>query len=134
MALASRTLGQWAEQQASHFLQQQGYQLLRQNYHSRYGEIDLIMVQAQQLVFVEVKARQRGGLLRAEESISSSKQRKIIQTAQHFLAHAIEYQDFYCRFDVICLEISSTIAKTVQQDFPHLIYDLQWIENAFTLD
>ena len=35
-------LGEWAEQTARHVLGQQGYVCLSQNYHSRFGEIDLI--------------------------------------------------------------------------------------------
>ena len=50
-------LGTWAEQQAAQLMQQQGFQLLTANYHSRYGELDLILVREQELIFVEVKAR-----------------------------------------------------------------------------
>ncbi len=134
MTTKTRALGQWAEQQALIFLQQGGYVLVEQNYHSRYGEIDLIVRKNQELVFVEVKARSAGNWAQAHEVISFSKQRKIIQTAQHYLAQSPHFQDCYCRFDALCFELSQPVAKTIQQDFYNLIYDLQWIENAFTLD
>ena len=47
-------LGAWAEQQAAQLMQNHGFQFLTANYHSRYGELDLILVRDQELVFVEV--------------------------------------------------------------------------------
>ena len=53
----SKSTGQFYEQQALVFLQQQGLQLVQQNYSCRFGEIDLVMREQQTLVFVEVKFR-----------------------------------------------------------------------------
>lgn len=131
---AHLNLGQWAEQQALTLLQAQGFQLVVANYHCRYGEIDLIVQQAQELVFVEVKARSVTQYTQSFESISLSKQRKMMKSALCFLHAHPELQTFYCRFDVICFDFPQKIAKTVQQDFSKFHYDLQWIENAFTLD
>jgi putative endonuclease len=66
--------------------------------------------------------------------ITRSQQRKIIKTAQQFLQKNSDYEDFDCRFDVICFDFPQKIAKTVQPDFSKLQYDQQWIEHAFTLD
>ncbi len=85
------------------------------------------------MVFVEVKARTQGSYAMANEVLMYSQQRKIIKTAQYFLNKYPHYQQFYCRFDVICFDFHYKIAKTVQQDFSNLRYDRQWIENAFTL-
>lgn len=103
------------------------------NFHSRVGEIDLIVAKADELIFVEVKARTLGSYAAANEVLLVSQQRKIIKTAQYFLNRYPDYQQFYCRFDVICFDFPHKIAKTVQQDFSKLRYDQQWIENAFTL-
>ncbi|MHA3059376.1 YraN family protein [Acinetobacter sp. ANC 4636] len=130
----SNAFGIWAEQLAQRYLQQQGFTLLVQGYYCRYGEIDLIMVNAEQLIFVEVKARASTTFGEASESISFNKQRKVIRTAEHFLLEHAEYQDFSCRFDVICIQAQQQIAKMLQQDFSQLTYDLDWIEAAFTLD
>ncbi|MHA3048243.1 MULTISPECIES: YraN family protein [unclassified Acinetobacter] len=130
----SNAFGIWAEQLAQHYLQQQGFTLLVQGYCCRYGEIDLIMVNAEQLIFVEVKARASTVFGAANESIALTKQRKIIRTAEHFLQCHLDYQNFACRFDVICIQVQQQIAKMLQQDFSQLTYDLDWIEAAFTLD
>ncbi|MBK0064825.1 MULTISPECIES: YraN family protein [unclassified Acinetobacter] len=126
-------LGQWAEQQALQILLQHEFRLVRQNFHSRYGEVDLIVERGQELIFVEVKARSIGSYGQANEMIRPSQQRKIIRTAEYFLICNPVYEQFYCRFDVICFDFPQKIAKTVQQDFSKLRYDQQWIENAFTL-
>ena len=127
-------LGQWAEQQARILLELENYQYVEQNYHSRYGEIDLIVRLGMELVFVEVKARSAGSYATACEVITESQQRKIIKTAQIFLQKHPNYGDFDCRFDVICFDFSEKFAKTVQPDFSKLQYDQQWIKHAFTLD
>lgn len=126
-------LGKWAENQALNILQANGFKLVMRNFHSRVGEIDLIVVKADELIFVEVKARTLGSYAAANEVLLVSQQRKIIKTAQYFLNRYPDYQQFYCRFDVICFDFPHKIAKTVQQDFSKLRYDQQWIENAFTL-
>lgn len=127
-------LGQWAEQTALLFLQSQQYQYVNKNYHSRFGEIDLIVKRGNELLFVEVKARSAGSYAEACEVISYSQQRKIIKTAQFFLQRYPNYYNFDCRFDVICFDFPQKLAKTVQPDFSKLQYDQQWIKHAFTLD
>lgn len=127
-------LGQWVEQTALLFLQSQQYQYVNKNYHSRFGEIDLIVKRDNELVFVEVKARSAGSYAEACEVISYSQQRKIIKTAQFFLQRYPNYYNFDCRFDVICFDFPQKLAKTVQPDFSKLQYDQQWIKHAFTLD
>src|SRR5690606_40089297 len=67
-------LGAWAEQQAAQLMQNHGFQFLASNYHSRYGELDLILVRDQELVFVEVKARAQTQYAQAIESVSRAKQ------------------------------------------------------------
>jgi putative endonuclease len=130
----SQCLGQWAEQQAQCYLQQHGFILFTKNYHSRFGEIDLIMTQQEELIFVEVKARQPTQWGQANEVISCSKQRKIMQTALVFLQQYPQFNLYALRFDVICIDFLQRIAKIPQQSFSSSDYDLAWIENAFTFD
>ena len=127
-------LGQWAEQQALKLLQTQGFTLIVANYHCRYGEIDLIVQKDQELIFVEVKARSVTQYAQSCETISLSKQKKIMKSALCFLNAEPQFQEFYCRFDVICFDFFQQFAKKIQQDFSKCPYDQQWIENAFTFD
>ncbi len=66
----------------------QGYVHVQSNYHSRFGEIDLIVQKGQELVFVEVKARSKTRFAQAIETISYSKQRKIAKTAMLFFTRS----------------------------------------------
>lgn len=127
-------LGQWAEQQALQVLQQQGFVLVKRNYHSRYGEIDLIVQRERDLIFVEVKARSKTQHAQALETISLTKQRKLAKTALCFLAEYPDFYSYFCRFDVICFDFYQQFAKNQQHDFSNFSYHQQWIENAFTFD
>lgn len=129
-----KLLGEWGELKAAEILMHANYQILLRNYHSRYGEIDIIALKDQELIFVEVKARaftQHGS---AVEVITISKQHKIIKTALHFLEKTPDYHELYYRFDIICFDFHQEFAKNLQHDFSKYPYHQQWIENAFTLD
>lgn len=125
-------LGQWAEQQALNFLLQHGYNKIVQNFHSRYGEIDIIAKKYDQLLFIEVKARAVNAIAPAHAVVSILKQRKISQTALYFLQLHPEYAECYCRFDVLSFDFKRKFSQSEKIDFQDLNYELQWIENAFT--
>lgn len=127
-------LGEWAEHEASQLAVQAGYCIMHANYHSRYGEIDLIACKGSELIFIEVKARATTRYAQAAETVSIHKQRKMMKTAVIYLQQHPELQSYYCRFDVICFDFYQHFAKTIQYDFSKCTYDLQWIENAFTFD
>ena len=114
--------GAQAEQLAADYLQSRGMRVLFRNYHSRYGEIDLIAADDRYLAFVEVKCRAKGSLTGPLETVTRAKQKKIIQTAQCFL------QQYPCelqpRFDV-----AAVTAEGETLSFKDLIY----LENAFGL-
>ena len=75
-----KKLGAWGESLASDFLLIKGYTLLEKNYHSRFGEIDLIMKSGEQLVAVEVKTRKSTTFGIAEDSITRKKYQAIQAT------------------------------------------------------
>src|SRR3990167_9967695 len=72
--LHSKSIGQKAEEIACRFLLQQGLQLLKKNYTSRYGEIDLILQDRHDVIFVEVRNRNRIDYGNALESVTKNKQ------------------------------------------------------------
>ena len=99
---------------------EKGLQLVTTNFHSRGGEIDLIMQDKDVLTFVEVKYRKNdtfGGPLSA---ISISKQKKIKQCAAFYMQQAqLNEYNTLCRFDVVALQ------GNINQ--PHVT----WLKNAF---
>lgn len=117
----SNESGKLGEQFASEMLKKKGYDVICTNYHSRYGEIDIICSDEKYIVFVEVKTRSNKYNVLPREYVTSKKQQKIIKTALLYLAeNNVKLQS---RFDVI--EII-----TDQNDS---IISYNHIENAFML-
>ena len=78
----SNALGAWGEEKAARFLMDQGYHIIQRNYHSRYGEIDLIAEDEEYLIFVEVKLRRSVSHGLPEEAVTPVKREKLRLTAQ----------------------------------------------------
>lgn len=115
---ADKNSGTQAELHAEKFLQKQGLVTQAKNYRCKAGEIDLIMKQRDELVFVEVRLRRHKQFANAAESVTISKQQKIIKAAQHYLQEHQLTDTANCRFDVIAFSEKS---------------EPEWIQNAFTL-
>ena len=99
--------GNASEKLACKFLTDRGLSLVVTNYHSRFGEIDLIMKDKDVLVFVEVRYRKSNTFGGAAISITPAKQRKITLTAMQFLQKN-KKTDVMCRFDVVALDEGKT--------------------------
>jgi putative endonuclease len=110
------TRGAQAEQLAAQYLQQQGLKLVVQNYRSRFGEIDLIMHDGATVVFIEVRLRRNADFGGAAASIDARKQKRIISTAQQYLASLARVPP--CRFDAVLLDDAHG-------------GNMQWLKNAF---
>ena len=111
--------GLWAELVARDFLKKQGLQLCQQNYHGPGGEIDLIMMDGETIVFIEVRYRSSNRYLHAVESIDARKCTRIIKTARNYLQTNRFTSDHPCRFDVITI--------TGNTGSP----EIGWIKDAF---
>jgi putative endonuclease len=116
-------LGSMAESVACQFLIDQDMQLKCSNYRTRRGEIDLIMLDADCLVFIEVKYRRTNKFGSSEESITQTKCQKVISAAKEFLVTNGYKEDTYIRFDAVL--ISPT--DNSQSDCT-----INWIQNILT--
>jgi putative endonuclease len=110
--------GSAAEELAMRHLQGKGLRLKERNFRTRVGEIDLIMQQAQTLVFVEVRFRQSSNYGSPAETVTPHKQQRLIRAAMHYLQR--QGLDQPCRFDIVA--ISGSRQQTIE-----------WIQNAFQL-
>lgn len=118
MPAPRQAIGLAAEQRVERWLATQGLQPLERNVRSRFGEIDLIMVDQGCWVFIEVRSRSRADFGGAAASVDWRKQQRIMRTAQHYLQRRFGSQAWpACRFDVVAIE----------QDRPH------WLRDAFRL-
>lgn len=98
-----RTDGQKAEALAEAFLIKQGYRPLERNFHSRAGEVDLIMHKPGAYVFVEVRYRANASRGRAAESITQHKYTRCLKTAQYWLIkHHLSGSQF--QIDVVAID------------------------------
>ena len=116
---APRARGQRVEEASEHYLQQHVLHAIERNFNSRGGEIDLVMRDGETLVFVEVRFRKNDHFGTPAESITASKKRKLLQTAQlYLLAHPL-WRHQPCRFDVIAARPGENGLQ------------FEWIKNAF---
>ena len=120
----TRELGEVTESLACKYLEKKGFKLLERNFNCRFGEIDLIMQHSDSLVFVEVRYRRNTNFGSGAESITASKQSKLIKTASAYLQRHAKLSKYPARFDVV------SITGSIETDNTNNI-DFNWIENAF---
>ncbi|HWU77095.1 MAG TPA: YraN family protein [Rhodanobacter sp.] len=117
-----RSTGAAFEQRAGAELERAGLKLLARNYTTRHGELDLVMLDGDTVVFVEVRYRVRAGHGDALASITRDKQDKLIRTAQLWLAAHPQHAQRPCRFDVVSYDGPASGAR------------MQWLRGAFEAD
>lgn len=117
-----RSTGNVFEDRAHAALQDAGLVLLARNYHTRYGELDLIMLDCQTVVFVEVRYRQSARCGSALDSVTAGKRTKLILAAQKWLMSNPKHAHCACRFDV------------VSYDGPREQARMAWLRGAFNTD
>jgi len=88
------------------------------NFRHRGGEIDLVMLDGDCLVFVEVRCRSSAHFAAPEVTVDWRKQRKLIGTAARFVARNRRYANLAMRFDVIAIDGDRSP-------------DVRWIADAF---
>lgn len=94
--------GRAAERFARRYLEARGLKTLAANYRTRWGEIDLVMEHAGQVVIVEVRARVNNSFGGAAASVTVSKQARLIRAASRFLAeHRLGHRPV--RFDIVAV-------------------------------
>ncbi len=105
--LRKNNLGKSAEDYASALLRSGGYKIIGRNFRSRFGEIDIVAIDGDTLVFCEVKARigRKFGL--PEEAVTPKKLYKIQKTAEYF---SMQHPDLpkRLRIDVVAIEIKDS--------------------------
>jgi len=102
-------LGKVGEEKAAAALEAAGMKIIDKNYRSKTGEIDIIALDSETVVFVEVKAWSALGMENLQYSIDNKKQNKIIKTAKYFLLENRKYSNMAIRFDVIFVKNNSLI-------------------------
>lgn len=115
--------GKFGEEYTAKYLKKKGYKIIEKNFHSRFGEIDIIAQNKSIIAFVEVKTRTEDALFAPREAVDFKKQQKCFKTAQYYLA--LNPNNFQPRFDVseVLLKKDSKKAEVKTHNY---------IENAFS--
>ena len=111
-----KQIGDEKEQLAKRFLLTHKLKFIEQNFHCKWGEVDLIFQEpnSNQLIFVEVRFRANRQFGGAAASITKSKQQKIKKSAIFYLSQRKIEPNL--RFDVIAIDGN----------------EFNWIQNAFS--
>ena len=117
----SNLKGLAAERKALRFLKAQGLKPVTKNYACKFGEIDLIMLCGETLVFIEVRYRSSVSFGSVAGTINRQKQDKIRKTAEIFRLNNPKHHFRLCRFDAIAIYDNDSDPQN----------SLEWIKSAF---
>jgi len=126
MSKSRLALGRESEAAAAQYLTRAGLRPVTANVGTRFGELDLVMLDrdagGEVLVFIEVRYRRHTGFGGGAGSVDAHKRRRLVHAASLFLATHPHYQNLPCRFDVI--------AASGHPAAP----ELEWIRDAFRVE
>ncbi|MBN1369119.1 MAG: YraN family protein [Dehalococcoidaceae bacterium] len=118
--MTTRQTGKTGEKIAAEYLLKNGYRILARNYTSRLGEIDIVAEYGNELVVVEVRTKTGASFGLPEESITRSKQRKLITMAEYYRkANPGGPEDY--RIDVIAVTLGTGDKVTGIKHIPNAV-------------
>ena len=116
MAVTTTQTGKKGEGMACAFLLRKGFSLVCRNYRYGHQEIDLVMRDADTLVFVEVKARSGVRFGTPAECVTPIKQKRLLLAAQgYLLEHGLT--DAPARFDVVEVYLDTGTVTHIENAF-----------------
>ncbi len=113
-----RWFGTRSERAAERFLKNLGYQIVVRNYKCPLGEIDLIALDGQCIVFVEVRSTEAGATEKPAASVDEAKQLRLTKLALHFLQKK-RLLNHAARFDVLILSWPADCREPVIEHYRH---------------
>ncbi|MCC6848169.1 MAG: YraN family protein [Deltaproteobacteria bacterium] len=105
--------GRDGEGRAAAFLAARGFTIVARNVRAPTGEIDLVALDGETLVFCEIRTRRSRGQGGALESVTPAKQRRVVRVAEWFLAARPALRDRPIRFDVVAIDVRGGAAAIV---------------------
>ena len=122
MGLFRKKLGGDGEQLARVYLKKNGYRILDENYATPFGELDFVGIDADALVFIEVKTRRSSRYGNPLNAITYRKRNSIIKSALYYLGQK-KFQFSTYRFDTVSIEYADGTSNNIEL-----------IKNAFELN
>lgn len=114
-------LGDAGESHALRSLEAHGHRLVARNWQCQAGELDLVTLDGEILVFTEVKTRRGERAGRADDAISAAKGRRLLATGEWFVAEHPEHQERIWRVDLVAIAIDETTGRVTIRHFENAI-------------
>jgi len=109
----NKQIGKLGELLAVDYLKNKGFQIKECNYRIRGGEIDIVALDGDVLVFIEVKTRTNNQFGSGVEAINSFKLQTLHKSAQFYI-QKINWEDCPYRFDAIIIDISTKLIEHIE--------------------
>lgn len=116
--------GKAGESAVCDYLKENGCSVLKRNYYVKGGEIDIISLKGDCLIFTEVKTRKFGALENGGAAMTKSKMKRIIKASQAFVASDKIFCEYYRRFDTAYVTVTS-------EETPRVL-EIEYISGDFT--
>lgn len=97
-----RLFGDRGEKAAAKFLKRKGYRVLAKQFGTRWGELDLICLDGESIVFVEVKTRRSAATTQPAEAVDRRKQMHLTKAALFWLKQN-QLLEHRARFDIVAV-------------------------------
>ena len=97
---ARHIIGQRGEDEATKYLEQKGYKIIERNFLCRQGEIDIIALDKNYIVFIEIKARTSTEYGLPSESVTERKKKHMLKAIGYYL-YKRNLENENIRIDVI---------------------------------
>ncbi len=108
----NRNVGQSGEKIAANYLQKKGYKILHKNFHTHWGEIDIIAEKNNKLCFIEVKTRINTSYGQPYEAVTDRKVQHLMRPINYFLLQK-KYKDYKLSLDVVSIILNAN--KTINE-------------------
>ena len=115
-------LGKLGEELAARELKKKGYRIVERNYRCRYGEIDIIGIRRDVLVFIEVRTKAGSSFGTPEESVTLQKQEKLVSSSLEYINTHTNLPENW-RIDFVAVEIDPQKGRATR---------IELIENAIS--
>ena len=106
MTTSRKKLGEWGESVAAIHLQAKGYEIIKRNWRTSLGEIDIVARKEDGYIFVEVKTRRGRGMGSPEEGLTRKKSKKLVNLALIYMAEIELDTDW--RIDLVAVELDKS--------------------------
>ena len=113
-----RWFGTRSERAAARHLKKLGYRVLECNFRCPLGELDLVALDGNCIVFVEVRSTEHADTLRPAASVDMAKQRRLTKLALFYLKHK-RLLNHAARFDVLAISWPAEQREPTMAHYPN---------------